>query len=451
MDVCALILAAGEDKGMHSDRSRFVHDVCGKPMIQWLSLALENAGAKDQLYVVGYQQEQVRHALGEDKIYVLQENQLGTGHAVLMGSSFLESRSGCTLVLPGDAPLLQSKTIIDLLRYFERNRPASLIVTAETRTPGPASEVVRSAAGEVEYLSEPFTDEFAQASYHEIDTGIYCFDTALLLSFMGQLDWQNSGTMRIPTIINKMIADGRKLMTYKIPYEESIGVENRVQLETVRRRMNRRICEQHMLKGVTIENPDACYIEADVVLEKDVHVSSGCRLSGNTHVHARTYLGPRCFLHHATIGQDCHLGSGNFFECSIDDEVKIGFNANLHENVHVAYRAKVRDNVELCDCRIGKLCEIDSQTFLSTCELGESSFIGRGVITVDPLHLAAITEPKEAQEKIYSQIGAGAEIGALSRLFRPFVIAEKTDLPPGSIIKQSKRSLFTWGKNKAEK
>lgn len=447
MDVCALILAAGEDKAMHSERTRFVHDVCGKPMIQWLSLALENAGAKEQLYVVGYQQEQVRHSLGEDKIYVLQENQLGTAHAVLMGSSFLESRGGCTLVLPGDAPLLTSRTIEDVVRYFEKTHPAALIVTAETRKPGLAGEVVRTVEGDIDFLSEPDPDEFSQASVHEVETGIYCFDTSLLLSFMGQLDWANGSHKRITSIVNKMIASGAKLLTYKVPHEEAIGVDNRVQLETVRRRMNRRICEQHMMNGVTIENPDACYIEADVVLEKDVHISSGCRLSGHTVVKARSFLGPRCYLHNAVIHEDCRLGSGNFFNCEIQDEVSIGYNANLHEDVRIARGAKIKDNVELCDSHVGKLCEIDSQSFLSSCEIGDSSFIGRGVITVDPLLVGAAGVAMEPEMKIYSKIGSGAEIGALSRLFKPFVIAEKSDLPPGSIVKQSKRSILPWVKH----
>lgn len=447
MDVCALIMAAGEDKQMHSERTRFVHDVCGKPMIRWLSLALENAGAKDQLYVVGYQQDLVRHTLGEDKIYVLQENQLGTGHAILMASNFLESRNGCTLVLPGDAPLLTSQTISAVIRYFEKVKPGGLIITAETRTPGHAGEVVRDMEGELEYLSDPQFEEYAQAGMHEIDTGIYCFDTALLLSFMGQIDRQNTEQLRISTIINRMLADGRKVLTYKVPYEETVGVDDRVQLETVRRRMNRRICEGHMLKGVTIEDPDGCYIEADVVLEKDVHISSGSRLSGQTHIKGGSFLGPRCHLHNAQIGQNCRLGGGNFFDCRLEDEVSIGYNAFLHNHVEIAYAAKIKDNVELSDCQVGKMTEIESQTFINCCAIGESCFIGRGVITVDPLVVSDTGAAASDEEKrSYSHIGSGAEIGALSRLFRPFVIAAKTDLAPGSIIKQSKRSILPWGK-----
>lgn len=446
MDVCALILAAGEDKAMQSERTRFVHDICGRPMIQWISVALEEAGAKDQLYVVGYQQERVRHTLGEDKIYILQEAQRGTAHAVLMGSNFLESRVGCTLIVPGDAPLITSQSVKAIVAYFAKHKPAGIIATAETRTPGAAGGIERRQDGSLLALTEPMRDEFKQADVREIDAGIYCFDTALLLSFMGRMDWTNKDNLRIASLVNAMLSEGHKLLSYKLPYEETVGVGNRVALETVRRRMNRRICEKHMLNGVTIENPDSCFIEADVVLEKDVHVSSGCRLSGKSFVGARSVLGPRSYLNHATIGADCSLGGGQFFDCVLHDHVQIGINANVHHGVEIAQAAKIRDNVELSRCKLGKMTEIDSQTFISCCEIGESSFIGRGVITVDPLIMGDAGVAIAPEEEAYSQIGSGAEIGALSRLFRPFAIAEKTDILPGSIIRSSKRSLLPWGK-----
>lgn len=446
MDVCALILAAGEDKAMHSERTRFVHDICGRPMIQWISVALSDAGAKDQLYVVGYQQDLVRNALGEDKIYIPQETQRGTAHAVLMGSNFLESRQGCSLIVPGDAPLITSQSIQAIIRYFAKHKPAGIIATAETRTPGSAGGVERRKDGSLLALTEPLREEFTQANVREIEAGIYCFDTALLLSFMGRMDWQKQDNLRIAAIANAMLNAGHELMSYKLPYAETMAVNNRVELETVRRHMNRRICEKHMLSGVTIENPDACYIEADVVLEKDVHVSSGCRLSGQSIVGEGSVLGPRCSLHNAAIGANCYLGGGRFFDCVLHDKVQIGINANLHDGVEIAQATRIRDNVELCRCKIGKMTEIDSQSFIRSCEIGDSCFIGRGVITVDPLIMSdagvAITEESEA----YSRIGSGTEIGALSRLFRPFIIEEKTDILPGSVIRSGKRSLLPWGK-----
>lgn len=449
MDVCALVLAAGEDRAMHSERTRFVHDICGRPMIVWLSQALEEAGAKEQLYVVGYKQEQLRQTLGEDKIYVFQEELLGPGHAVRVSSSFLESRSGCTLVLPGDAPLLTAETLKSALKMFERRRPAALVLSAMTNYPDAAKRLVPREDGLLEYMGEEGEADISHSKLHEVDTGIYCFDTALLLSTMGQIDWSERGRpLRMPMILAKMIANGREALRFRVPLAETVGVDNRVELETVRRRMNRRICHGHMMQGVTIENPDACFIEVDVKLGRDVHVASGCRLTGHTEVAEGTALGPRCFLHDARVGENCRLAGGNFLDARLGDDVRVGFGANFKGGVSVERGVRVGDDVTLEDCRIGPNCELRDHISLSHVELAESCFVDQGVVSVDALPLTGRASAAENAEKLqpYSSVGAGAEIGALSRLFKPFSIDAKADVPPGSIVKASKKSILPWGR-----
>src|SRR5450756_1286625 len=111
MDICAVVMAAGEGKRMHTKHSKVVQRVAGKPLVCWVADALREAGAKEQVYIVGHRQEEVRAILGEDVAFVLQEQQLGTGHAVMQAAPFLEGRNGCTIVLPGDAPMITAQTL----------------------------------------------------------------------------------------------------------------------------------------------------------------------------------------------------------------------------------------------------------------------------------------------------------------------------------------------------
>ena len=119
MEICAVVMAAGKSTRMKSKISKVAHQVSGKPIIQWVADALFEAGCSEQVYVVGEQQEQIRSILGENVIYVLQEEQRGTGHAVMQASGFLEGRLGVTIVLPGDCPMVSADTIKRALAAYE--------------------------------------------------------------------------------------------------------------------------------------------------------------------------------------------------------------------------------------------------------------------------------------------------------------------------------------------
>ena len=136
MEVCAVVMAAGDGKRMHSKHSKVVHQVAGKPIVQWVADALCEAGCTEQVYIVGEKQEEIRNVLGESVAYVFQEQRLGTGHAVMQATPFLEGRDGYTIVLPGDSPMVSAVTINRSLELIESNDDyAAVIVTAEATYP----------------------------------------------------------------------------------------------------------------------------------------------------------------------------------------------------------------------------------------------------------------------------------------------------------------------------
>ena len=149
MDVCAVVMAAGEGKRMNSKHSKVVQKAAGKPLVCWVADTLREAGALEQVYIVGFRQEEVRAVLGEDVAFVLQEQQLGTGHAVLQAAPFLEGRNGCTIILPGDAPMITPETLRAAIDMFSQDEYGAVVVSAQAPDPTGYGRLVRDAEGNV--------------------------------------------------------------------------------------------------------------------------------------------------------------------------------------------------------------------------------------------------------------------------------------------------------------
>ena len=169
-------------KRMRTIHSKVVQRAAGKPLVSWVASALRSVGAKEQVYIVGHRQKEVREVLGEDVAFVLQEQQLGTGHAVMQAAPFLEGRNGCTIVLPGDAPLITSETLESALALFEAGDYAAVIVSANAPNPKGYGRIIRDEAGNVRKIVEDRDATEEERACTEINSSIYCYRTPLLLS-----------------------------------------------------------------------------------------------------------------------------------------------------------------------------------------------------------------------------------------------------------------------------
>ena len=220
MDRCAIVLAAGEGKRMRSKRSKLVHSAAGKPLVCWVRDALAEACVPDQVYVVGHRQEQVRAVLGESAAFVLQERQLGTGHAVMQADNYLEGRKGSVLVLCGDTPLLRGETLRGLLSCFEESGMAAVLVTAQAPDPTGYGRVLRGADGNVAAIVEQRDANEAQRAIREINAGMYVFDIKALRSALGRIEAHNAqGEYYLTDVIGLLIADGLRVATFDAPFE----------------------------------------------------------------------------------------------------------------------------------------------------------------------------------------------------------------------------------------
>lgn len=425
MDICAVVLAAGEGKRMKSKKSKLVHRLAGRPIVGWVHEALNSVGAADQVYIVGHLQEQVRAALGEGVAFVIQERQLGTGHAVMQAAPFLESRGGCTLVLVGDAPLISPETLRDALAMYESDGYAAVVITADAEDPTGLGRIVRDTEGNLRAIVEHRDATPAQRRIREINSGMYVFNTPLLLSALGRIGSQNvQNEYYLTETIGILIGDGHRIGAFKAPFEETLGINDRVQLAQAARIMNRRICERHMRAGVTILDPDAVWIDGMVEIGADTEILSGTRLEGATVIGEDCVIGPASRLIDVTVGDGVFLENTAAAGCRVGEGARVGPYACLRPGTVIGRNSRVGVFVEIDNATIGDRTRAAHLAYIGDADLGTGVTYGCGSITAND----------DGSLRQRTVVGDNAFIGSNAVLVAPVEIHENAYVAAGSTI-----------------
>ncbi|HEL0212555.1 TPA: NTP transferase domain-containing protein, partial [Streptococcus equi subsp. zooepidemicus] len=272
----AIILAAGKGTRMKSALPKVLHKVSGLSMLEHVLKSVSALAPQKQLTVIGHQAEQVRAVLGDQSLTVVQEEQLGTGHAVMMAEEELSGLEGQTLVIAGDTPLIRGESLKALLDYHIREKNVATILTANAKDPFGYGRIIRNAAGEVVNIVEQKDANEAEQEVKEINTGTYIFDNKRLFEALKHLTTDNAqGEYYLTDVISIFKAGQERVGAYLLKdFDESLGVNDRLALAQAEVIMQERINRQHMLNGVTLQNPAATYIESSVEIAPDVLIEA---------------------------------------------------------------------------------------------------------------------------------------------------------------------------------
>ncbi|WP_154241465.1 NTP transferase domain-containing protein, partial [Streptococcus equi] len=272
----AIILAAGKGTRMKSGLPKVLHKVSGLSMLEHVLNSVSALAPQKQLTVIGHQAEQVRAVLGDQSLTVVQEEQLGTGHAVMMAEEELSGLEGQTLVIAGDTPLIRGESLKALLDYHIREKNVATILTANAKDPFGYGRIIRNVAGEVVNIVEQKDANEAEQEVKEINTGTYIFDNKRLFEALKHLTTDNAqGEYYLTDVISIFKAGQERVGAYLLKdFDESLGVNDRLALAQAEVIMQERINRQHMLNGVTLQNPAATYIESSVEIAPDVLIEA---------------------------------------------------------------------------------------------------------------------------------------------------------------------------------
>jgi bifunctional UDP-N-acetylglucosamine pyrophosphorylase / glucosamine-1-phosphate N-acetyltransferase len=295
MSLTALILAAGKSTRMKSRRPKALHEICGRPMLEYILRACYGAGCDRMLMVVGHGKDEIIDYFGSDKRihWIEQTEQLGTGHAAKVCEAELRKLHGDVFVLAGDGPLIRSEVLQTLLRAHREERAAASMATAVLDDPTGYGRVIRDANGEFVEIIEQLDATPDQREIREVFPSYYCVRAEELLFALAKLKNDNKkGEYYLTDIYGILRKAGKKVVAIQaVTQEDVIGVNNRQQLAEVDAIMQDRIQRQLRDAGVTIVSGVSTYIEADATIGPD------------TLIHPFSFIGRG-----ASIGPECIIG-----------------------------------------------------------------------------------------------------------------------------------------------
>jgi bifunctional UDP-N-acetylglucosamine pyrophosphorylase/glucosamine-1-phosphate N-acetyltransferase len=422
----AIILAAGEGTRMKSRLPKVLHKICGKTMIERVLNTAFETGAEKICVVTGHKHEMVQEAvkdMGAD--FVVQEKQLGTGHAVMQAEKFIDENKD-VLVLYGDTPLITSATLKKLVEFHRKEDNGVSIISAVVENSEGYGHIIRDKNGafvkNVEY-KDATTEE---REVKEINSGIYVFKGKSLKYALSKINNNNAqGEYYLPDALEIILSNGEKVNAMATDDEtEFFGVNNRIQLADVSHILRKKINENHMQNGVTIINPETTFIDDDVEIGMDTIIYPGCVIEGNTKIGEGCTVGPNCRLTDMEIAPDVTIQYTVAMESTIGSGTKVGPFAYIRPNCHVGENIKVGDFVELKNSTIGNGTKISHLTYVGDTDAGEGINFGCGTVTVN----------YDGKKKYRTTIEDDVFIGCNANLVAPVTLKKGSYVAAGSTI-----------------
>jgi bifunctional UDP-N-acetylglucosamine pyrophosphorylase/glucosamine-1-phosphate N-acetyltransferase len=348
----AVVLAAGHGTRMRSVRPKPLHLLVGRPLVRLVLDALEDCDVTRVVVVVGHGAEAVTKKLLEAPVpwpveFVEQRVQRGTGDAVAVGltglpDDDLEAEDGDVLVLPGDTPLLRPETLASLVADHRLSGAACTVLTAHLPDPTGYGRIIRDREGRVRSIVEHRDATDDERLITEINTAIYLFRRSLLAPALRRLTTDNSqGELYVTDVIEVLSDAGHQVLSAQAEdFDETHGVNDRAQLAAAEAELRRRINERWMQNGVTIVDPAATYIDADVDLGTDVTLWPGTVLRGETIVGSGCEIGPDTTLIDTRVGQGAQVSRTVSHRAEIGDEAVVGPFAALEPGATIAPGAR---------------------------------------------------------------------------------------------------------------
>lgn len=428
-----VVLAAGEGKRMHSATPKVLHRIAGRSLVGHV---LEAAAAIEPAHivvVVGHGRDEVIAHLDEVAPWVdtvVQEDQLGTGHAVRIAVEALASADALTdapiIVLSGDTPLLTGDTVRNLTSQHATDGAAATLLTADVPDPKGYGRVVRDSDGWVDRIVEHRDADTVTREIHEINAGMYAFQPGDLIPALGRLTTANDqGEEYLTDVIALMRGEGRPVAALRVPdSDEILGVNDRVQLAAAASLMRDRINERWMLAGVSVLEPGSTWIDVDVDLAPDVTILPQTSLLGPTAIASGARIGPGSTLQACEVGEGAEVRHTWAELAVIGAGASIGPFAYLRPGSRIGVGAKVGAYVEMKNSTLGDGAKVPHLSYVGDAEIGEGTNIGAATIFVN----------YDGVAKHLTVVGRHVRIGSDTMLVAPVTVGDGAYTAAGSVI-----------------
>ncbi len=425
---CTVILAGGEGKRMKSGKPKVLCEVLFKPMIDWVIDAAEEAGAGDICVVTGHLHELLEKHLDRCCTTVFQSERLGTGHAVMQARDFISRHDGNVLILNGDAPLMDSKTISGALAYHQRCGNAVTVISAKVPDPFGYGRIVRDMAGFLQCITEEKDADPEVRRINEVNSGAYWFKADILCELLDRISPSGvTGEYYLTQAIALAIKEHLPAAAYTAQSPEVVlGANDRVQLLDLNNRARRTVLETHMRNGLDIPCDDGVIIGPDVVFGRDAKVMPATIIRGETVIGNNSLIGPNSMITDSIIGDECCLHTTYCTGSRIGNHCTVGPFVNIRAGTEVADNVHLGNFIEMKNSSLGEFTKISHLAYIGDSDVGSNVNVGCGCVTVN----------YDGKEKYRTAIGDEAFIGCNTNLVAPVRVGKGARTAPGSTITQ---------------
>ena len=426
MKVTAVLLAAGQGTRMKSALPKVLHPLCGKPMVWHVLEALKQAATETPVAVVGHGADEVKKYLGDSAHCVLQEPQLGTGHAAMQAESLLKNRTDFIIVTYADMPLLRGETFARLAQTQRLNPGPFSLITVFADDPHGFGRILRNADGTVSAIVEEYVATPEQQKIKELNVGAYCFKADWLWDALHRIPKnEKKGEYYLTDVVELAVKDNLPVQAVVLDdFSETIGINTRVHLAEAEAAMRMRINREHMLNGVSMADPLSTYIDAGVRIGKDTTIMPNTYIYGESEMGEGNVIGPNTIIRDSKIGNHCKVLASVLEGARLEDDVDMGPFARLRKGAHLKSHVHMGNFGEVKDSTLEEGVKMGHFSYIGNAKIGANTNIGAGTVTAN----------YDGENKLPTEIGEDVFIGVDTMLVAPLKLGDGARTGAGAIV-----------------
>lgn len=427
MKNCAVILAGGEGTRMRSAKPKVMAELLFRPMIDRVYAAAKKAGVEDICVVTGYRSELLEAHLAGRAETVKQTERLGTGHAVMQATAFIEAHTGgSVLILNGDAPFIDPETIASALAYHTENAFAQTVISAKIENPFGYGRIVRNNNGDFTAIIEEASADAEIKKINEINSGAMWFNADALTHLLSKLDNKNSkGEYYLTDTVAIALSEGKKVGAYTAANADAVlGANSRFQLYELNEMLRQKVLRKLMDNGVSIPCTDGVMIDDEAQIGADTVILPGTIIKAGCTIGKNCTIGPNTVLYNTTVGDDCVLNSVQAENAEVASNANLGPFVHLRPDTHIGEYVHCGNFVEVKNSTVGAHTSVSHLTYVGDSDVGTGVNFGCGVVTVN----------FNGKTKNRCTIGNDAFIGCNTNLIAPVSVGDRAYTAAGSTI-----------------
>ena len=428
MKTASIILAAGQGTRMRSRLAKVLHPLLGKPMLLYALEAARAASDYAPVLVIGHAADEVRAAVeaaGAEAVFALQEQQLGTGHALMSARETVPADAELVLVTCGDMPLLRAETLQSLAHRHQESGGVLTMTSVVGDVPRGFGRILRGADGSVQAIVEEAAATPEQLAIREYNVSAYCFDAQWLWAHLEKIQLSAKREYYLTDLVAMAAQEGKRVESLVLQDRlETLGINTRVDLADAETALRKRVNESWMLAGVTLLDPATTTIEPDVQIGQDTTILPNTALRGKTVIGEDCRIGPNTTLLDTQVGSQTTICDSVAEYASVGSQVSIGPFCHLRKGAVLADRVHMGNFGEVKSSYLGENVKMGHFSYIGDASIGANVNIGAGTITCN----------FDGVNKNRTEIGENSFIGSDTMLVAPLKIGKNARTGAGSVV-----------------